>query len=358
MLSLKPLAKQHVAPDDSVLGALANATGPGLAPQFTYQSLVRNAFQQAYWGSSQLVDATGAVLPGRTAPAATTGEYAQAEFNFGLFWGLAIQAYEATLVSDNSPYDQFAEGNIQALTSQQQTGQNLFRRNGCANCHSGPEFTAASFSSVSRRGALQGGRNGVRVDAGFYRTGVRPIAEDIGLGGVDGFGAPLSIAVQQSPNAQPAVNGLFMAPGLRNAEFTGPYFHNGGEATLEQVIDFYARGGDFPAGGTGPGIRRLNLSPDDRAALTAFLVSLSDARVRFEQAPFDHPELCVPVGQDTTHAGADPSFPLSAADKWAGIPSVGMNGNAAPLQTFDELLQGIGSDGSRAHTLTDACAIP
>jgi cytochrome c peroxidase len=224
MLSLNPLAKQRVAPDDGVLGSLANTAGPGLLPQYSYLSMVQNAFQQAYWGSGQLVDATGSLLAGRQAPAANTSEYTQAEFNFGVFWGLAIQAYEATLVSDNSPYDQFAEGNTQALTSQQQNGQNLFRRKGCANCHSGPEFTAASFGSVSRRGALQGGRNEVRVDTGYFRTGVRPIAEDIGLGGVDGFGAPLSIAVRQLPNAQPAVKGLFMTPGLRNAEFTGPYF--------------------------------------------------------------------------------------------------------------------------------------
>jgi len=367
MLSLAPLAKQRVAPDDSVLGALANQAGPGLLPQYTYQSLVQSAFQPPYWNSDQLVDATGNLLAGRKTPAANTNEFTQSEFNFAVFWGLAIQAYEATLVSDNSRFDQFSEGNTQALTAQEQTGFNIFRRNGgCDNCHSGAEFTAASFSSIARLGVAQRGRNGVGLpDTGFFRTGVRPVAEDIGLGGVDGFGNPLSIAVQQSGGAQPPVDGLFMTPSLRNVEFTGPYFHDGGQATLEQVVDFYSRGGDFPApgpggpgGGPGPGIRRLNLSPDDRAALTAFLKSLSDDRVRFEQAPFDHPELCVPVGGDMTQTSADPRFPLSVADKWAGIPRVGMNGNMVPLQTFDELLQGIGTDGSRAHTLTDACAVP
>src|SRR2546422_8026734 len=39
--------------------------------------------------------------------------------------------------------------------------------------------------------------------------------------------------------------GAFKAPGLRNVELTGPYMHNGGMATLEQVVDFYSRGGDF-----------------------------------------------------------------------------------------------------------------
>ncbi len=367
MLTLKPLAKQRVAADDSVLGAFANAGAPGLLAQYSYLSMVQSAFNPAYWNSNQLVDVNGAALAGRTAPAANTNEYTQAEFNFAVFWGLAIEAYEATLVSDNAPYDQFAEGNLQALTAQQQTGLNIFNRNGgCQRCHTGAEFTAGSFTSVARRGVVErqgpgpGGPNGVALDTGFFRTGVRPAAEDSGLGGLDQFGQPFSIAVQQNSNAQAAVNGAFMAPTLRNAEFTGPYFHNGGQATLAQVVDFYSRGGDFPVGGGNGGqtIRPLNLSPSDRAALAAFLLSLSDDRVRFEQAPFDHPELCVSAGADTTHPGSDPSFPLSASDKWVGIPMVGKGGAKAPLQTFDELLQGIGTDGSRAHTLADACNIP
>jgi hypothetical protein len=62
MLTLAPLAKQRVAPDDSVLGALANSTGPGLLPQYSYQSLIQSAFQPAYWNSDQLVDASGNLL--------------------------------------------------------------------------------------------------------------------------------------------------------------------------------------------------------------------------------------------------------------------------------------------------------
>jgi hypothetical protein len=51
-------------------------------------------------------------------------------------------------------------------------------------------------------------------------------------------------------------------------------------------------------------------------------------------------------------------YPLSALDRWAAIPAVGRKGNNVPLQTYEELLQGIGADGTRAHTLTDACTIP
>jgi len=85
--------------------------------------------------------------------------------------------------------------------------------------------------------------------------------------------------------------------------------------------------------------------------------------VRYERALFDHPELCVTVGQQTASATtlmldtSSSQFVLSAADQWAGVPAVGKTGSTAPLQTFDELLQGIGADGSRAHSLQDRCSI-
>src|SRR4030095_9400321 len=86
-------------------------------------------------------------------------------------------------------------------------------------------------------------------------------------------------------------------PERRNVELTGPYFHTGGAATLEQVLEFYSRNGDVPAGGNlGPGIGNIRLSQQDRTAIVEFLKALTDDRVRFERAPFDHPSLCLPTG--------------------------------------------------------------
>jgi hypothetical protein len=195
------------------------------------------------------------------------------------------------------------------------------------------------------------------VDTGFFHTGVRPAAEDAGLDDTDDFGKPFSLAAAQNPEGPLGISGAFKTPGIRIVEFTGPYFHNGGQATLEQVIEFYNRGGDFPAApNLSRDIRRLNLDAGERAALVAFMRALTDDRVRFERAPFDHPELCVPTGHDLQPSSEQ--YPLSAADRWAAIPAVGRTGNQVPLQTFDELLQGIGSDGSRTHTLRDPCTIP
>ena len=337
ILGLRPLAHQRVSPDDSVLGQFANPQGRGLAVQATYLDLIQTAFRPEYWSG----------------PRSTAGP-THAEWNFTIFFGLAIQAYEATLVSDDSPFDRFSAGDRSALSLVEQQGLGIFNGRGdCNQCHTGPEFTAASYTSFNQRGPLQLQRN-LTADTGFFRLGVRSASEDAGLGGLDGFGRPLSISPTRN-----GVTAAFKAPGLRNVELTGPYFHNGGQATLEQVVDFYSRGGDFPEGGVA--IRARNFSANDRTQLVAFLKSLTDDRVRFERAPFDHPELCIPAGHLEEAPGvarvdsSDDRFSFSAADKWVLLPPVGRAGNSAPLQSFQELLQGVGSDGSRAHHLGDAC---
>jgi cytochrome c peroxidase len=270
-----------------------------------------------------------------------------------------VQAYESILISDQTRFDRFSDGETSALSGQEQNGMQVFRGRGeCTDCHLGPEFTFASFSALAARGALQRLRTNRLTDTGFVHTGVRPSEEDSGLDDQDDFGVPLSLAARQNSGGVLGIAGAFKTPGLRNIEFTGPYFHNGGQATLEQVVEFYNRGGDFPdSPNLSPDVNRRNLSGADRAALVEFMKTLSDDRVRFERAPFDHPELCVPVGYADARS-ADPKFPLSAVDRWAGIPAVGRNGNAVPLQTFEELLRGVGADGSRAHSLADACTVP
>src|SRR5438270_6474457 len=93
------------------------------------------------------------------------------------------------------------------------------------------------------------------------------------------------------------LDAAFKTPGLRNVELTGPYFHNGGQATLMQVVDFYNRGGDFDEAQTSPtrlrpideNIKPLGLAERDKRDLVNFLIAMTDERVAFEKAPFDHP---------------------------------------------------------------------
>jgi cytochrome c peroxidase len=326
LLSLRPLGAQRVSVTDSVLGDWARVEEPGLADHITYLALIQRAFAPRLWDSPWLLSGAGELIPGRAGAPESVDEFTQVEHNFSFFWGLALQAYQATLNSDDSPFDRFMDGNRDALTAQEQEGMRLFQQgNRCTECHNGAEFSAAAFNA-----------NRSTRNHAFDRTGVRPVNEDAGSG-----------------------NGNFKSIGLRNIEFTGPYFHNGGQATLEQVVDFYRRGGDF--GQLGNDMRPFTISEAQKAALVAFLKSLSDDRVRYERAPFDHPELCVPVGH-SEHDGAlisggEPGFPHSAAENWRLVPATGASGNSVPLRTFDEMLRGIGADGERAHALTQACAV-
>ena len=347
MLSARPLAKQRVAPDDSVLGPYAGEAKRGLSPASTYLEMIQAAFKPAYWQSKELVSAEG-----RLADRAASGDsqFTQAEFNFSLFFGLAVQAYESTLVADDSPYDRYVSGNARALTFVQQIGLGLFRQHRCATCHVEPELTLAT--SLAVRGSKDYAPLG--PDAGFFNTGVEPTDNDSGLGGRDPFGNFLSATARNRPQAAVWMRGMFKIPNLRNVELTGPYFHTGSKSTLEQVIEFYTIAGDYST----PSL--LVWGPDhmDRIAMPALLRALTDERVRFERAPFDHPELCVPAeDRDAGSARGGPtSSHGSAKERWANIPPVGAGGNRVPLQTFEELLRGVGKDGSRAHTLVASCS--
>jgi cytochrome c peroxidase len=352
MLSLTPLRRQVVSASDSVLGRFASVAGTGLRDDIDYDAWIRLAFQPAYWSSRAVLDSDGRVIL-RVGEPTRPGEFSQMAYNFGLFFGMAIQAYEATLVSDETPVDRFLAGDTTALNAVQQQGLNEFRDGGsqCTRCHQGPELSAAGISTAVRINALD------PRALGFFRTGVSAIEDDPGTAGVDAFGSPL---FPGAPDDH--ANGAFKSPGLRNVELTGPYFHTGGAATLEQVLEFYARNGDVPAGGNlGPGMGNIRLNQQDRAEVAEFLRALTDDRVRFERAPFDHPSLCVPVGYAENPPGvltpdrSIAAFGPSAADLWALVPAVGQSGNQVPLQTFAELLQGVGGDGSRAHALQQPC---
>ncbi len=200
ILSVRPLDGQKVKSDDSVLGAMAVSGGTGLAT--TYADMVRAAFQDKWWNSTAVVNASLAVIPGiSSASALSTSQFTMMEANLSLFWGLAINLYESTLVSDDSPFDRFLDGNQSALTSSQQAGFGTFQDK-CASCHQGAELSSATFSATKTAGLItrmQMGNGGTAVyDRGFYNIGVRPTGDDVGVGGSDAFGNPLCRAVSRT----------------------------------------------------------------------------------------------------------------------------------------------------------------
>jgi cytochrome c peroxidase len=380
LLRLRPLALQEVAPSDSVLAAIKNDSGRGL--RLSYAALIERAFAPRWWDSR-----TPVVVNGRA--------YTQAEANFSLFWGLAVQAYMQTLVADDTPVDRFFEGRRGALTPSQLRGMNIFQsfqgqapnpfKAGetisvklstgapadarCSTCHGGAETTIASVSSVQderlERMTLRNGACAM-YDQGFVTTGVRPLAEDVAVSGLDPAGqsfAETALAQEGllaslvptaaspyglSPLLGGTVNcegqniaGAFKTPQLRNVELTGPYFHNGGQLTVMQVVDFYNRGGDFDNDQVDENIRPLGLAEQDKVDLVNFLMALTDERVAYERAPFDHPSLCVADGQtgDSLGVGVAAALPggggqAIAIDRALCIDAVGARGRPTRLTTF------------------------
>jgi len=372
----RPLQDQRIDPTDSTLGPYVHESGKGLT--ISYADLIKAAFHDTWWNSSATFNANCEQDP--------NGQYDLMACNFSLFWGLAIQMYESTLVSDDSPFDRWAEGDTTALTAQQMRGMELFNGPGrCVQCHMGTEFSAASVRATTLgqqnvfNGNLEfnvgpdamggglieimlGGHGGLKFyDLGYYNIGVRPTAEDIGIGGLEQNGLPLSFtrlaqsgilnlggtqlcgltancAVNTASDV--AVDGAFKVPSLRNVELTGPYFHTGRYPTLESVMDFYQRAGDRtinPDGsgdstGSGPpgengqptgsnlaeAVHTIGLDGQEQADVVAFMKSLTDERVRWEMAPFDHPALELPHAKN--------------------LKAVGMAGraaqNLAPLEAF------------------------
>jgi hypothetical protein len=139
-----------------------------------------------------------------------------------------------------------------------------------------------------------------------------------------------------------AVDGAFKTPTLRNVELTGPYMHNGSMASLEQVVEFYARAGNFAAANArdlDPDINGIpSLTEQDKADLVAFLKSLTDPRVRFERAPFDHPQLFVKDGMVGNHERIQADREQNGIPSLLVKPATGAGGGVA-LPAFDQSLQ-------------------
>lgn len=284
LLPMTPLATQVVDPNDSLFsqtqGLVKQAAIPGL--NTTYKTLIQKAFRDKWWAA----EGPFVIDPLTKQPKQATAGYSQMEYNFSLFWGLAIQAYEQLLISDDTPFDRYMNGNATAISAAAIRGKDLFNGKGnCAQCHSGPLLTQAATTSTAQRPkpAVESMlmRDGYPAlnDAGFYNTGVRPTSEDLGAGALDVYGFDLSFTRQyrwqiafgaktsssidlfqvtpctaQSPTnsgcltipniPRDAVDGAFKTPSLRNVGLTPPYFHTGGQSNLKDVVAFYNRGGD------------------------------------------------------------------------------------------------------------------
>ncbi len=259
LLTMQPLAKQLVHPKDSVLGPMSRArvvgsTLSGLkglkdrttGRPTTYTQMVQAAFQDQWWndttsvftpiaGSAVVQKASASdprtlvLSPGKAAVSKRAlgaplgaGQYTQMMWNFSLFWGLAVQAYEATLISDDTPYDRFQgatslgiDPDPTALTDQEQLGLAIFDDPGidgspgngakCNNCHILPISSGHTVLDMkpdaqgvpqSTEGIIEdmvmGDGTVANYDHGMYNIAVRRTQEDLGRAGTAPFTNPLT----------------------------------------------------------------------------------------------------------------------------------------------------------------------
>jgi cytochrome c peroxidase len=171
---------------------------------------------------------------------------------------MALATYQRKLVPDQTPVDDFLNGNASALTFNEQQGLQIFGSPGarCSACHSGSRFS----------------------DGRFRNLGLRPIDEDLGRFAITGI---------------PDDRGRFKTPSLRNVALKNVFFHNGNVpfTNLLDAIRFYGNGGGTFLDNRDPLLDGLSLTAFQIERIADFLGALTDPRVAAETFPFDRPML-------------------------------------------------------------------
>jgi len=167
----------------------------------------------------------------------------------------ALASYQRTVLPDQTAWDDYNAGDNSALTSAQKSGLALFNgKANCSQCHPAPLFTDDTFRNI----------------------GLRDPATDPGRQAITGLYAD---------------RGKFKVASLRNVGLRPRYMHTGEQLEIEDVIDFYDRGGNF-ADNRDALIVPLNLTQQEKDDLADFVVNgLFDNRAPTKKFPFDRPTL-------------------------------------------------------------------
>jgi cytochrome c peroxidase len=188
---------------------------------------------------------------------------------------MAIAAFERTIVTKNAPLDRHLKGDKKALSAEARKGLVIFEGKGkCTSCHDGPALSDNKFYALNVPENVEQEKD-PRVAATrrfvakvYHFPDYRTLAED-----------PGRYLITYDKKDWKA----FRTPMLWEVAKTGPYMHNGIFETLDQVIEFFDRGG----GKGNTALKPLKLSPAEKKQLTAFLVEALSG----EDAPFTYPKV-------------------------------------------------------------------
>jgi cytochrome c peroxidase len=211
---------------------------------------------------------------------------------FGTEWPLvedgwrAIAAYERTLVQRDTPLDKYLLGDKSALSEEQVRGKALFEgKAGCIQCHNGALATDENYYNIGVPGVKRWEEDGLAQITFRFEIYAKGASEEMYRTIKDDPGAYF-----RGKNKWDM--GKFRTPSLRYAVYTAPYMHSGQFDTLEDVVEFYNRGGvaedgrttSFPKTKT-PLVKPLGLNDDEKADLVAFIEAFSG-----EEITVDKPE--------------------------------------------------------------------
>lgn len=167
----------------------------------------------------------------------------------------AITTFERTILSGNAPYDKYKAGQKTAMSKSQIRGLDIYLNKAkCDQCHEGINFTSNMYANL-----------GVGMDKPTPDEGRFAVTKD------------------------PADYGVFKTPTLREIEHTGPYMHDGSFTTLDEVVEFYNKGG-VKNKNLDQRMKPLNLTDADKADLVAFLKALSGEGWQHIKAPDVFPQ--------------------------------------------------------------------
>ena len=168
----------------------------------------------------------------------------------------AIATFERCVLSGNSPYDRYNDGDKKAMSESAVRGMDLFfsRKTRCSSCHDGAALTLNRFANVGI------GMDKPNPDLGRY-----------------------NVSKDESDK------GAFKTPGLRDIANTAPYMHDGSLKTLEEVVEHYDKGG-VPNPWLHADVRPLKLTVQEKKDLVEFMKSLSGEGWQHLQAPKELPK--------------------------------------------------------------------
>lgn len=191
----------------------------------------------------------------------------------------AIAVFEReTLTQKNSPLDRYLNGDKSALSATAVKGMELFTgKANCIECHNGPMLTDEKYYNLGVPRPQEFADVGLNTityrwelyQKGITEAGYRDLKDDPGLYFRTKYKSDM---------------GKFRTQPLRYLKYTAPYMHAGQFFTLEEVVDFYNKGGgenDFTkmAGNKTKVLKPLDLTKEEKAALVTFLTEISGEQI-------------------------------------------------------------------------------